>query len=107
MQDAIDIKVFQTLGMARGTLSHTRVACEGPRPTVKGDDFLFVTVARGPSDAIRASERVSPAISRPLQKTPAAPTVVCCSARCMARDRPSPYGESGTQAWRGTGPRPT
>ena len=25
----------------------------------------------------------------------------------MARDRPSPYGESGTQAWRGTGPRPT
>ena len=25
----------------------------------------------------------------------------------MARDRPTPYGESGTQAWRGTGPRPT
>ena len=25
----------------------------------------------------------------------------------MARDRPSPYGENGNQAWRGTGPRPT
>ena len=33
MQDAIDIKVLQTLGMARETLSHARVACEGPRPT--------------------------------------------------------------------------
>ena len=28
-------------------------------------------------------------------------------AGTMARDRPSPYGESGIQAWRGTGPRPT
>ena len=28
-------------------------------------------------------------------------------ARAMARDRPSPYGENGNQAWRGTGPRPT
>ena len=34
MQDAIDIKVLQTLGMAGETLSHARVACEGPRPTV-------------------------------------------------------------------------
>ena len=36
MQDAIDIKVLQTLGMARETLSHARVeTCEGPRPTMK------------------------------------------------------------------------
>ena len=25
--------------MARGTLSHARVACEGPRPTMKGGTF--------------------------------------------------------------------
>ena len=35
MQDAIDIKVLQTLGMARETLSHARGASEGPRPTGK------------------------------------------------------------------------
>ena len=51
--------------MARGTLSHARVACEGPRPTVKGD--VPVPVARGP-------------VPRD---------------RCMARDRPSPYDEGG------------
>ena len=48
VQDAIDIKVLQTLGMARETRSPARVACEGPRPTVNGADFLGVTVARGP-----------------------------------------------------------
>ena len=45
--------------MARGTRSPVRVeTCKGPRPPVKGP---FFTVARGLSDAIRASERVSPA----------------------------------------------
>ncbi len=29
------------VGMARGTLSHARVACEGPRPTVKGMAFSY------------------------------------------------------------------
>ena len=48
VQDAIDIKVLQTLGMVRETRSHARVAGEGPSPTVNGDDFLVVTVARGP-----------------------------------------------------------
>ena len=48
--------------MARETRSQARVeTCEGPRPTVRGGHFFIV--ARGPSDAIRASERVSPAIS--------------------------------------------
>ena len=83
MQAAIDIKVLQTLGMARETLSHARVACEGPRPTVNGDDFLGVTVARGPvpRDLSPAAENASNPETRD----------VCCSARCMARDRPSPY----------------
>ena len=40
MQDTIDIKVLQTLGMARGTRSHARVACEGPRPTGERGRFL-------------------------------------------------------------------
>ena len=49
VQDAIDIKVLQTLGMARETRSPARVeTCEGPRPPVNGDDFLFLTVERGP-----------------------------------------------------------
>ena len=39
MQDAIDIKVLQTLGMATETRSDARVASEGPRPPVNGDDF--------------------------------------------------------------------
>ena len=39
MQDAIDIKVFQTSGMARATLSDARVASEGPSPTVKEAAF--------------------------------------------------------------------
>ena len=34
VQDAIDIKVLQTLGMARETRSPARVAGEGPRATV-------------------------------------------------------------------------
>ena len=85
LQAAIDIKVLQTLGMARETLSHARVACEGPRPTVNGDDFLFLTVARGPvpRDLSPAAENV---------RNPET-TDVSCSDRCMARDRPSPYGE--------------
>ena len=53
-------------GMARGTRSHARVACEGPRPTVRGGVFF---VARGPVPRERW-------IARPL-----------------ARDRPSPYDE--------------
>ena len=38
MQDAIDIKVLRTLGMAR----------DRPSPYGNGDGFLFLTVARGP-----------------------------------------------------------
>ena len=49
------------------------------------------TVARGPSDAIRASERVSPAIARPEQKTHANQRRFL--DRGTARDRPSPYGD--------------
>ena len=92
VQDAIDIKVFQTLGMAKETRSPARVAYEGPRPTVNGDDFLFITVARGPvpRDLSTAAENA---------RSPETPDV-CGSDRCMARDRPSPYGERGNQAWR-------
>ena len=57
---------------------------------VNGDDFLVVTVARGPVPrelSISAENARSPET-----------TDVCCSARCMARDRPSPYGESGNAA---------
>ena len=99
MQDAIDIKVLQTLGMARETLSDARVASEGPRPTGDGNDFLFFTVARGPvpRDLLTSAENA---------RSPET-TDVCCSDRCMARDRPSPYDESGRQAWRGPVPRPT
>ena len=32
--------LFQGLGPARGTRSHARVACEGPRPTVRWSVFL-------------------------------------------------------------------
>ncbi len=41
MQNAIDIKVLQTLGMARETRSDARVACEGPSPTVKGGGLAY------------------------------------------------------------------
>ena len=70
VQDAIDIKVFQTLGMARDTLSHARVACEGPRPTVNGADFLGVTVARGP-----VPRDLSPAAEN--ARSPETPDVCC------------------------------
>ena len=69
----------------------------GPRPTVNG--AVLDTVARGPVP------RDLPTSAKNA-RSPETPDV-CCSARCMARDRPSPYGESGNQAWRGTGPRPT
>ena len=56
MQAAIDIKVLQTLGLARETRSPARVETgEGPRPTVNGDDFLVVPGARGP--VLRALNR--------------------------------------------------
>ena len=41
VQAAIDIKVFQTLGMARDTLSHARMASEGPCPTMKGRRYFY------------------------------------------------------------------
>ena len=46
----------------------------GPVPR-DGSRTVFFTVARGPSDAIRASERVSPAIS--IVTMCVSPTVVC------------------------------
>ena len=60
---------------------------------MNGDDFFFLTVARGPvpRDLSTAAENAGSPET----------TDVCCSDRCMARDRPSPYGESGHQAWRG------
>ena len=58
--------------MARGTLSHARVACEGPSPTMKGD-VIFI-VARGPVPRDRSVDR------------------------SIARDRPSPYGAGGVFA---------
>ena len=49
------------------------------RPSPYGErETALHTVARGPSDATRACERVSPAISRVPEG--------------LARDRPSPYG---------------
>ena len=81
--------------MARGTRSHARVACEGPSPTVKAG--FSPPVARGP-----VPRDLSPSAEN--ARSPEA-TDVCCSDRCMARDRPSPYGESGNQAWRGKPPR--
>ena len=65
------------------------------RPSPYGErETALHTVARGPSDAIRASERVSPAIARPARK----PNANQCRFldRGMARDRPSPYGETET-----------
>ena len=85
MQAAIDIKVLQTLGITRGTRSPARVASEGPRPTVNGDDCLFVTVARGP-----VPRDLSPCAEN--ARGPETPDV-CCSDLCMAGDRPSPYDE--------------
>ena len=83
MQDAIDIKVLQTLGMARETRSDAHVASEGPSPTGNGNDFLVVTVARGPVPRDLSTETKTPAAQRP---------------RMVAAQ---------TGAWRGTGPRPT
>ena len=76
MQDAIDIKVLQTLGIARD------------RPSPYGE-VPFFTVARGP-----VPRDLSPAAEN--ARGPETPDD-CCSARGMARDRPSPYGESGKQ----------
>ena len=105
---AIDIKVLQTLGLAR----------DRPSPYGEGWRFLrkaFFPVARGPvpRDLSTAAENA---------RSPET-TDVCCSDRCLARDRPSPYGEGDCffpsrgglspaivglrEAWRGTGPRPT
>ena len=67
MQAAIDIKVLQTLGMARETRSVARSAGACPPRSLD-----LCGKRRQPRD-----------------------TDGCCSARCMARDRPSPYGEKG------------
>ena len=55
----------------------------GPRPTVK--TAVLDTVARGPvpRDLSTFAENA---------RSPETPDS-CCSDRCMARDRPSPYGE--------------
>ena len=73
--------------MARGTRSQARVAGEGPSPTMKGDDFLGVTVARGP-----VPRELSTAAENARSPEP---TEVCCADQGMARDRPSPYDERG------------
>ena len=92
----------------------------GPRPTMKG--AVLSPVARGPSDAIRACERVSPAIADLRENRQLSKAVSPTDG--MARDRPSPYGSrtpflarsAGAcpprssvcpMAWRGTGHRPT
>ena len=55
--------------MARGTLSHARVACEGPRPTVRGAVLLPrnrpVIVARGPVPRERPYQEGSVVASPP------------------------------------------
>ena len=55
----------------------------GPRPTVKGD--VLSPVARGPVPRDLSAE------TRNVRSPEAMD--VCCHDRCMARDRPSPYGE--------------
>ena len=65
-----------------------------PRDRWSGEGDRFFIVARGPSDAIRASERVSPAIVAGNRFFTVARGPVLRD-RCMARDRPSPYGERG------------
>ena len=57
------IEFFVFLGIVRVILCARGT---GPRATIKK---LHVTVGRGPSDAIRASERVSLAIVRTTEKT--------------------------------------
>ncbi len=110
--------------MARETLSHARVACEGPRPTVNG--AVPATVARGPVprerfrlcragalgnfhmrrragfSAIAAWRGTGP---RPTVNGAVPDTVARGPvprdrwvARAMARDRPSPYDEGGPSA---------
>ena len=93
MQDAIDIKVLQTLGIARdrpspygeGETASTPVA-RGPVPRDLATETKTAStpVARGPvpRDLSTSAENAR------RRETPD----VCCSARCMARDRPSPYG---------------
>ena len=58
---------------------------------------LFSVRSAGPSDAPRASERVSPAMAQePLFSVARGPVPRDhWGARGMARDRPSPYGEGG------------
>ena len=87
MQDAIDIKVLQTLGMAR----------DRPSPYGERGRFLSCSRSAGPLGChTRIREGFPRALSTAAEnaRSPEA-TDVCCSARCMARDRPSPYGERG------------
>ena len=92
MQDTIDIKVLQTLGMARDRFSH--------RPTGERGRFLSCYRSAG---ALGCHTRIRAGFPRDLStsaenaRSPET-TDVCCSDRCMARDRPSPYGESGNAA---------
>ena len=90
-------------GAWRGTGPRTTVKAvikhgEGQALALRKEETLF-PVARGPvpRDLSTAAENAR------SQET----TNGCCADRGMARDRPSHYGESGNQAWRGTGPRPT
>ena len=91
MQDAIDIKVLQTLGMARD------------RPTPYGERGRFLGCYRS-AGALGCHTRIRAGFPRDLStfaenaRSPET-TDGCCSNRRVARDRPSPYGESGTQAW--------
>ena len=85
--------------IARGTLSHARVACEGPRPTMmttmavpREASTPHATVARGPVPRERCLARDRPALRE-------------CG---LARDRPAPYGETTRKAvprerWHGAG----
>ena len=87
MQDAIDIKVLQTLGMAR--------ACPSP----SGERGRFLSCYRS-AGALGCHPRIRAGFPRDLStfaenaRSPETPDV-CCSDRCMARDRPSPYDEGG------------
>ena len=85
MQDTIDIKVLQTLGMARDRFSH--------RPTGERGRFLSCYRSAG---ALGCHTRIRAGFPRELS----------ISAENAAAQRLRMFAAQ-TGAWRGTGPRPT
>ena len=104
--------------MARETHSDARVACEGPRPALKG--AVLATVARGPvprdrcmARGTRSDARVACEGPRPALKGAVLATVARGPVprefpvdRSMARDRPSPYVKRSRSGYRSAGACP-